>query len=103
MTEDEAKTKWCPFARVAAPTCVQKKRSREWIGVTAANRGDLSDAVEANVSGSAMLPASALCIASACMAWRWDWESQTIEIGGTLELPQSIVSTTHGHCGLAHQ
>lgn len=44
MTEDEAKTKWCPFSRVGDDT------------LTANNR-----------------PSSASydCIASACMAWRW--------------------------------
>lgn len=46
MTEDEAKTKWCPFARVLA--------ERENI---AANRGSF-DGSHAN------------CIGSACMAFR---------------------------------
>ena len=46
MTEDEAKTKWCPFARVDN---------------TAANR----------VSAQSFAPGGdALCIGSACMAWR---------------------------------
>lgn len=44
MTEAEAKKKWCPFTRIAE-------------GDTTINRGyvDLT-----------------CCIASACMAWRWD-------------------------------
>jgi hypothetical protein len=49
MTEAEAKTKWCPMARVI------------W-GQAAVNR-ELFD-------GSA--PTTCLCLASQCMAWRWD-------------------------------
>jgi hypothetical protein len=41
MTEDEAKTKWCPFSDVADATPAQ-----------------------------AIVPATR-CIGSACMAWRW--------------------------------
>jgi len=47
MTEDEAKTKWCPFARLAE--------------LDGANRG--------SVSGHDMPLAK--CIGTACMAWRW--------------------------------
>lgn len=50
MTEQEAKTRWCPFARVTV----------EWTnGIAAANR-NLSDNEK---------PLT-LCIGSACMAWR---------------------------------
>lgn len=51
MTEDEAKTKWCPQARVPM-------RAAE----CARNRG--------YIDGKAFLPEGTLCIASACMAWR---------------------------------
>jgi hypothetical protein len=56
MTEDEAKTKWCPY-----------------------KRGELYDGTR--------------CIASACMAWRWN-----VVIG---EYPNNTAtpSKTHGFCG----
>lgn len=58
MTEDEAKTKWCPFARVEGD---------EGDGLPASNRN-------ARPKGEQGAPAftfpASLCIASACMAWR---------------------------------
>jgi hypothetical protein len=54
LTEDEAKTKWCPFARVAL-------RNKEGAVSTAFNRQENSKN-EASAVG--------LCIGSACMAWR---------------------------------
>jgi hypothetical protein len=54
MTEDEAKTKWCPFARVEGPYAY---------GNPAINR---------NIDNGN--PAkNSKCIGSACMAWRGDW------------------------------
>ena len=55
MTEEEAKTKWCPFYRV--PTAWEDDGRRE-----AREIGEQS------------------CIASECMAWRKDW----VGIGGPL-------------------
>lgn len=61
MTEDEAETKWCPFARVASPIL---DTTRTWngsnpkIGAETVNRGRRQDEWP-------------LCIASTCMAWRW--------------------------------
>lgn len=72
MTEDEAKTKWCPFARVLSSL-------QHGIG----NR---------DVRGGSYSP-GALCIASACMAWRWDVEGATAN--------ETHYSSTHGYCGLA--
>ena len=56
MTEDEAKTKWCPFARVA------------YDGFN----GNRFCAEEHN--RIALNPASSRCIGSNCMAWRWKIE-----------------------------
>lgn len=61
ITEAEAKTKWCPMARVAE---VQRFGSSEPdCPVAAVNRG--SDALK-----DAAWAGHSLCIASACMMWR---------------------------------
>jgi hypothetical protein len=64
LTEDEAKTKWCPLAR-------------------ATNLGDLP--VSVNRRGNAP-DTDCLCIASACMAWRF--------VPGTGYEPATV-----GYCG----
>ena len=56
MTEDEAKKKWCPFARVGSSVS----------GLGSLNR-DASPSDD-SING---LPRRALCLGSACMAWRW--------------------------------
>lgn len=48
LAEEEAKSKWCPLARVVLP---QASGNRDWI------KGDCVTGV-------------ATCIGSACMAWR---------------------------------
>ena len=84
MTEDEARTKFCPFARIAhvsAPT----GGNRHYGGVGA----------EEN------LCMITRCIASDCMAWRWRQEfTGTIsnEDGGIAGL---TIDTEIGYCGLA--
>jgi len=55
VTEEEAKQRWCPFARIDS---------------TAANRPNPGD----NFDPSAGWPP---CIASACMAWRWSEAKRT--------------------------
>lgn len=55
MTEDEAKTKWCPHARVDS---------------TSSNRPNAGD----NCDTSAGWPG---CIASACSQWRWSEAKRT--------------------------
>ncbi len=60
MTEEDAKTKWCPFARTAQP---------------AAN-GPYS----ANRKADGSFGASS-CIASACMAWRDTTPADSVRIG----------------------
>ncbi len=92
MTEEQAKTKWCPFARIfPAGDFWQSSNGRDMTVLQASlAEGDLG-----NLSR---------CIGSACMAWRWE------ELGGFERLldrntPQVWVksgnSTTDGHCGLA--
>lgn len=56
MKEQEAKTKWCPFARTAL---------NEWASINRAG----TVAIEAN-RGTDVIEETR-CIASGCMAWRW--------------------------------
>lgn len=84
MTEEEAKAKWCPFARVAG------QMGGEAQG-TSFNRWT------SGAAGGAADPAA--CIASACMAWRTVRE----EISGTDQDGFGYVrsAVTGGYCGLA--
>ena len=57
MTEEEAKTKWCPFARYIGDT-----RDR----TSAHNRVGSGDGFNSECN----------CIASQCMAWRWAYRDE---------------------------
>ena len=58
MTEDEAKTKWCPLARVIPVRISKNGTSIYEPGYNSFNRFEKS------------VPMTASCIGSACMAWR---------------------------------
>lgn len=89
-TEDEARTKWCPEARVA--------------GGQAGNRYSMDiDAAHHH--------AFAKCIGSSCMMWRWaqkpnpDWKPDhgmmtTFGRDTRNDAPMYIDDTTRGYCGL---
>ena len=82
MTEEEAKTKWCPFARVIV------HRSD--------NEGDGRDcSLVANRGYSVIKSQLSFCIGAHCMAWRWfsEHDSVTAGLGGG--------DGKHGYCGLA--
>lgn len=79
MTEDEAKTKWCPAFRGNDHGINRPLEMESLIG---------------------------RCLGSACMAWRWDepWTSQTEEGNGgdiVLRLKRKPGQTRLGFCGLA--
>lgn len=83
MTEDEAKTKWCPFARVAPP----------------GNGGNRYSFDTDTMSGP-----YARCLGSLCMAWRAGGER--IPTGGFIDQSGQNQVTTYsdapgGYCGLA--
>ena len=59
MTENEAKTKWCPFAQVSY---------HRPDGDSPAHNRSTADGEDIDM---AWLGIGALCIGSACMAWRW--------------------------------
>lgn len=77
LTENEAKQRWCPFARV---TLYPSHDGSAW------NRSVV------NSGERQRQEVATLCIGSACMAWRW----ATTEEGS-----KSRESRTHGFCGLA--
>lgn len=55
MTEEEAKLKWCPFARAASA-----------IGPVAVNRMETSLTEDGSIADP-----DCLCLAAGCMMWRW--------------------------------
>lgn len=79
LTEDEAKTKWCPAARVTQIS------------------GEAGNRYAFDHDGSQQA-AFARCIASACMAWRWIGELKTF---GPREAPEERRVYERGFCGLA--
>jgi hypothetical protein len=83
MTEDEAKTKWCPLVRVGGPMQSEAEG-------TSANRW-------AGQSISAPQACDYLCIASECMAWRWNGDSPAFAGAG----PEDSLdySSRKGFCG----
>lgn len=86
MTEDEAKTKWCPFARQS---------------VTIDNRGSPLNGFSANRFND---DKASMCIASACMAWSWKLEQTNKPPAGGMSWPQVepiYRQAEHGSCGLA--
>ena len=71
MTEEEAKTKWCPMVRFGDTGSVSNRRMNGGSG----GAGEYSR-----------------CIASDCMMWKWKWYGMTDKDGH---------KPTDGHCGLA--
>jgi hypothetical protein len=61
MTEDEARSKWCPMTRLSMATNDNKD-------VTGFNRIITSDGMRDNKAPSEI----GMCVASKCMLWRWD-------------------------------
>lgn len=90
-TEGEAKTKWCPFARVAEPWQYADTLVKP-VPVAAINRG--SDGLMREPGPNC------LCIASACMAWRWQPQGS---VDNPLQRPGvgQSVKRVLGYCGLA--
>lgn len=83
MTEDEAKTRWCPFVRLAAPADSQFA-------------GTLGNRIGDDHGGNLC------CIASKCMAWR-PYESAAFRDKAAAEFRHRgyRLVTDEGFCGLA--
>ena len=95
MTEDEAKTKWCPMVHV------------RYLG-TIAPKGEEERAMEVSERKERL----SKCLASSCMMWRWDSENEEgcNQEGGQASCFMKIrcrdceymtVTPKMGHCGLA--
>lgn len=78
ITEEEAKAKWCPFARA----------------IGHATDG-ATHAINRAYPGGELDIEWSRCIASACMAWRW------AEKWDTLNDEYETGPLTRGYCGLA--
>lgn len=103
MTEDDAKTKWCPMARYGV-----RDNSGAWTG-TSHNRAILLD----NDSENRESPVTTIkCIGSDCMMWRQGqkrnpaWKPRHGMIAYEEQHPADqepayIVDPDHGYCGLA--
>jgi len=86
-TEEEAKKCWCPFARY---TSVRGQGINRWV-----DDGD-----------QASNPMPARCIASECMAWRWQMvETEASKRGRGIGIypppARDYEQTERGFCGLA--
>ena len=84
MTEEQAREKWCPFARTA----------------TAAGGGSFNRLYDKK--DAAPNPTVCRCIASSCMAWRLGekphWGGDTL---GRTPKESGAVTVRRGYCGLA--
>lgn len=78
VTEDEARTKWCPFARALG--------GNGSTALAAYNRHDIGPGT----------PNGTDCIASECMAWRWREGPWGEALWGDPEDP----AQRRGYCGL---
>jgi hypothetical protein len=96
MSEEEAKTKWCPFVRATTNN-----------GTASWNRGS-----DAPLEASELITRSTRCIGSACMAWRPSSAAyaRNIETGVISNVPVAYIDASKeefvniivgGYCGLA--
>jgi len=87
MTEDEAKTKWCPMARNLG-TLLQAAKPGDKDYVVACGSQNRGYAMGGPLYNS-------LCIGSACMAWRWAREPDPADDHPFIEKFVSV----RGYCG----
>ena len=82
VTEEQAKEIWCPHS-LASIRPVEKLNDNILLGF---------ECIAANRLESDNLPTGTRCIASKCMAWRWNIPTSDYPIGF---IPQGA----HGYCG----
>lgn len=89
ITEEEARTKWCPFARGVTQSAI------ETIIPVAFNRRYDDKVTAEHKTVGALVGA---CAGSRCMAWRWTTLVSRDENGA---ITQVSLSKIEGRCGLA--
>lgn len=90
MTQDEAKKRWCPFARVVLYS------SNEGSGApSAGNRCVMTSDLDAALNGATK------CIGSACMAWRWQYFFMSLPEENRPHDWKTFAAAEEGYCGLA--
>lgn len=99
MTEDEAKQRWCPFARVVVAV-------GRWVNaqkpLASGNRLSASVVPDGASREDMTNPGASRCIASACMAWRWSSDfNEIVARHPEAKTPAEIKSYADGFCGLA--
>lgn len=105
-TEDEAKAKWCAFARVWAPPDEVERQAAGWNRMDCGSSAGDSDAYKA---GCDMRVTN--CIASACMSWRFGPSRYIPAPDGAMEVGMvpggfkavraNGTTVKQGYCGLA--
>ena len=110
MTEEEAKAKWCPFARVRN-SCLDEDCLKTDIELAPTKGDDYGVVAIAPFAGPAYnrfvtsggetaddwISPDNSCIASQCMAWRWQPTHINNPEGGDMIWS----ARTYGFCGLA--
>lgn len=89
MTEEEAKTKWCPYARVQMGGSASAQLSS----------GHNRQAAYVNWAAD-NTPPGTRCIASACMAWRETYVIANVDMSN-YQWGSPVPMKTVGYCGLA--
>ncbi len=95
LTEEEAKAKWCPFARATVYVRGDLGDGKEPVNLAGhgCNRILTDDAkITANLQGVIDDLGATKCMASKCMAWRW---------GAGILQQDGVEITERGYCGLA--
>jgi len=98
LTEEGARTKWCPQARVFDVSGTNS--------AAAINRYDEDVPSKNNGADEDSLPPSARCVGSNCMAWRWG-DCHPTETVDVIETPTPGLHRRvsrpiqRGYCGLA--
>lgn len=94
-TEEEAKMKWCPFARTVNGV-VQKDGVVIGNGNAGFNRVWFTD----DDGKHRIENGASICVGSACMAWRWVFSPESAKAINEQPKPPAKTCVATGYCGL---